>query len=130
MRLVLAAILLFSLAGCAQIRQNILEVSREDLVNVEVAREVATNSMKTRAYNSGFLRCSLGTQMQDLPTSTTLAWDQADQLTMDAGLWSEKDFALGCYLGLQVRMTVAQVEQILKQVAPKVLQYIPSALLW
>jgi len=126
--LLLVGIVLVFLSGCAQLRETTINISEEDIKNVEMAREVAGNYLKTWQLQSGFIRGSLGDRVNELPANVVSAMDELDQLAEQYQAGDPNDFTdynLGLSLGLRVRMLSSIVAEALKFYMPEALDFVP-----
>lgn len=114
--------------GCVSMRKGVLDLTREDLLNVETARECATTLLKTWPFYSGLIRGALGGRINDLPKNAVDAMDELDGLADKLGTDNLTDHELGYSIGLRVRMLGELIIAALKEYAPDVISLIPIAL--
>ena len=121
------AILVFLLAlsgyGCSAIRGGIVDLGQWDIKNAETTRQVAKDFLSTWLLNSGFIRASLGENINKLPLQAVKAMDELDILASKTA-WS--DFELGASLGLRVRMLGSLIVATLQQYFPNILKDVPE----
>ena len=111
------------------IRKNIVDLSKQDMENADTTREVARNLLSTWQLNSSFFRAAMGPQLKELPASIVDSMDELDKLAaIPQEQWT--DDVLGRSVGLRVRIMGAVVSDTLKKFVPKVLEFIPTGLLW
>lgn len=119
----LVFLLILSVQGCSAIRGGIVDLGQWDIKNAETTRQVAKDFLSTWLLNSGFIRASLGENINKLPLQAVKAMDELDILASKTA-WS--DFELGASLGLRVRMLGSLIVATLQQYFPNVLKDIPS----
>lgn len=111
------------LPGCVSLRGAALDLSREDLANAEVSREVAKNMIETWAINSGFMRAYLGNRINEMPVRFTQALDMLDEMYDNRHTLT--DLGLGAVLGLRLRLVEETIRECIKDHAPELLRYLP-----
>ena len=109
--------------GCSTISRGIVGLGQWDVKNAEATKKMAKDFLSTWPLNSGFIRASLGENIDKLPHQAVKAMDELDALAVKTG-WS--DFELGSSLGLRVRMLGSLIVATLQQYFPNVLKDIPS----
>lgn len=109
--------------GCSYIRRGVVGLGQWDIKNAEASKQLARDFLSTWPLNSGFIRASLGENIDKLPHQAVKAMDELDTLAAKTG-WS--DFELGASLGLRVRMLGSLIVATLQQYFPNVLKDIPS----
>ncbi len=119
LKLIVMILALTFVTSCATVRQGFLEVSQEEVKNVETAREVAKNYLEIWPMQSGLIRGALGTSISEMPAVAIVAMDQLDRLASKKDEYT--DLELGYSLGLRVRMMNQIVIQALRIFAPDVL---------
>ncbi len=125
-KLVVVVLILFLIlfaSGCSTIRGGIVGLGQWDIKNAEASRQVAKDFLSTWLLNSGFIRASLGENINQLPLQAVKAMDELDLLAVKTS-WS--DFELGASLGLRVRMLGSLLAVTLKQYFPNILKDIPA----
>lgn len=116
----------FLLMGCGLMRQTLLDISEEELKNAETARELAKNYLEIWPIQSGLIRGSLGSRLEEMPTQATNAMDELDDLSARCADPNDcSDYDLGLSLGLRVRLLGSVVQEALKVYAPDVIDVIP-----
>lgn len=120
-KMVLISIVLLC-AGCSAMRQAVLDISTEDVKNIETAREVSLKSLSIWTFQSGFIKGTLGNRINELPNEAIQAIDELDRL---AELPEQSDYELGLFLGLKVRLLSSVVQIILEKYAPDVVDLLP-----
>ena len=109
--------------GCSTIRRGIVGLGQWDVKNAEATKQMAKDFLSTWPLNSGFIRASLGENIDKLPHQAVKAMDELDVLAGKTG-WS--DFELGSSLGLRIRMLGSLIVATLQQYFPNVLKDVPS----
>jgi hypothetical protein len=119
------------LMGCAGMREGVVRVSEEDIINAQISREVALNLLQTWPINSGFIRGALGDRITEMPEQALNAMDRLDELAIEylAGEHEIDDWEAGESLGLRIRLMAATVREALMMFAPEVLQMLPVGLI-
>lgn len=126
LQLIIVVVLLVTLAGCQLVRQSAIDISKEEVKNLETCREIAVNYLSIWPMQSGFIRGALGSRIDELPTQAVDAMDELDLLAAEAQ--DQSDYELGLSLGLRVRLLSSIVMQVLKQYAPDVIELLPIVL--
>ena len=119
MRKVALAFLVICLSGCS----FTFEQSERELKDLEYTRKAAKNYLEIAPMQIGFVKGSMGPDIEKLPTSTLEAIDELHDLAMDPN--SCGDFEYGYSLGLRVRITNDIIKKILERYAPEILRYWP-----
>ena len=122
----LLIVLMIGFSGCSFIRRSALKVSKEDLKNAEVAREIAKNCLSTWPINSSFIKGAMGSSLDKLPLDAIKAMTELDVMADIEGELT--DSQVGYTLGLKVRFYTGLIKEALKQYAPNVLKLLPFAL--
>ena len=134
-----------ALVSCASMREAAIDVTQEELQNLETARQVAITELELWPFQSGAIRGGLGDSISELPFQAVRAMDELDVLSGvsdDKELLAEHckycltkddlgekktpkgDFTLGYSLFLRVRLLKEIVKEALKQYAPDVLDLV------
>jgi len=119
-KIMLASVILCILSACAGIRQDTIDLSLQDLENIETSKQIAVNLLKAWPFKSGFIRGAMGSKLDELPAQAIDAMNEMDRLAMEVDSLSDQD--LGLSLGLQVRMLQQTVQVALEMFAPDVLK--------
>lgn len=115
------------ICGCTMMRETAIDISEEELLNAEMAREVASNYLSMWSIQSGFIRGALGSRIDELPAQAVNAMDELDQLAI-ADPNSYTDYDLGLSLGLRARLLGSVVQEALRMYAPDILDLLPILL--
>lgn len=110
------------LSGCSAMTQ--IEKQTDDGI-----RSYGTVSIENWSLRSGYYTCAMGASPLKFPMLNISADDlmaltnnpvvvtgiaQLDAVTVKAGYWKDKDWAIGCVAGGKNRMTVSQVTAAIK----------------
>ena len=115
------------ICGCTMMRETAIDISEEELLNAEMAREVASNYLSMWSIQSGFIRGALGSRIDDMPAQAVIAMDELDQLANEDPN-SYTDYDLGLSLGLRARLLGSVVQEALRMYAPDILDLLPILL--
>lgn len=118
--LIFSALSLIFSVGCGGLRQNAVQLSQQDLANIEIAKEIAVNLLKAWPVKSGFIKGAMGPKLAELPQQALEAMNELDRLAVTPEALSDEE--IGVSLGLGVRMLQQTVLTALEQFAPDVLQ--------
>ncbi len=124
MRYLVIAIITLCMVGCAGLRKDLIQISKEDMKNAETTRIVAKNMLLSWKLNSGYLRGVMGDRILELPSSALKAIQELDILAEKQNL---SDYELGYSVGLRVKLLGHLVENAIKEVAPDLIRYLPIA---
>lgn len=114
------AAILWTLTGCAGLRQNAIQASEQDLQNIETAIQVSKNLLTAWPFKSGIIKATLGAKLVALPQEAVAAMTELD--TLAANVDTLTDEQLGVGLGLHVRVLQEAVKAALEQFAPEILE--------
>ncbi len=106
LKIIVFVITLMFLSSCAMFRKDILKISREDMKNAEVSRQVARNWLSTWQINSGIIRLSFKQIEGVLPCDCFAKVDRLDAL-------SQKDAEGHCVLELHASPGFLSLESIM-----------------
>lgn len=120
-RLWIILLILPILLGCAESRKFTLKMSQEDLKNAANSRKIADNMMSRWSLNSGAIRCGMGGAFEESRLAPIVI--KYDKAVMDAGKWVQEDFDRGCVLGLEAKLGVKSMEEIVSRIMELVAQY-------
>lgn len=126
LQLIIVVMLSVTLMGCQFARQSAIDISAEEVKNLETCREIAVNYLEIWPMQSGFIRGALGSRIDELPIQAVEAMDELDLLAAEAQ--DQSDYQLGLSLGLRVRLLSAIVMQVLEQYAPDIIDLLPIVL--
>jgi len=121
MKKLIIILMLGFLLGCTALQKSALNLSKIEIKNAEVSRQVAKDFLSTWKLNSGFIRGSLGDKINQFPHEAVKAMDELDALA-EKTEWN--DFDLGYSLGARVRLLGVIVFEAVKHYFPKALEYI------
>lgn len=128
MRKLLLVAVMVLIAGCALTRQTAIDISSEEVENMDAVRVVARNYLSIWPMQSGAIRAALGSRIDALPAQAVEAMDELDDLAAVDDPNSYTDYQLGASLGLRVRILCDLVVEALKMYAPDVLEVVPLLL--
>ncbi len=111
-------------AGCSPIRQAVIGISTENVKNAEAMRKVSMNCLSVWQIQSGFIKGSLGSRINELPKEAVEAIEELDRLSE---LSEQTDYELGLFLGLKVRLLSSVVSVTLEKYAPDLVEYLTLA---
>ncbi len=117
----LVFVMLF-VSACSTLRGVAVRYTQEDLQNVEVARQVAQDLLKTWPMKSGIIRGALGSNINKLPVEAVQAMDELDALAEKCGECTDNEY--GYSLGLKIRMLGELVQEAIELYAPDVLDLV------
>jgi len=105
--------------GCnAAVRKDAINLSREDVANVETLREISRNLLKTWPIYAGMINGAMDTKK--LPQEAVDAMIELRELAGKKDTLS--DFDLGRNLGLQIRVRAETVKLALRMLAPGLME--------
>jgi len=111
------------LLSCSNIREFTLSASQEDLANAANNRIIADNMMSRWSLNSGAIQCGMGGAFEESRLKPIV--DKYDKIVKDSGLWNDKDYLRGCAMGLEAKMGVKGMEEMVRRIMEIVAQYGP-----
>ena len=114
-------------AGCEMTRQTATVISTENVKNTETMKEISQSCISVWLVQSGFIRGTLGSRINELPNEATDAIDELDRL---AGLPERSDYELGLFLGLKVRLSSSVLRVTLEKYSPNVGEILPLVFLF
>lgn len=114
-------------SGCQFGRDTALDLSVENLKNMDTVREVAENCRMAWPTESGLIKAAIGPGMDELSVQDVNTINELDLLaTKDPN--DITDSELGTFLGLKLRLYGSVVRKLLEQYAPNVLKLLPLIL--
>ena len=120
----LMIVLLVLVGGCSILRQAGEDYCDESKLNTNSIRSTSRCILDAWPTRHGLIVGTLGPRIEELPKECIDAMDELDTLSaVDPN--NLTDYQLGKTLGLNVRLLMKTVEEILKKYAPEVLRYMP-----
>jgi hypothetical protein len=111
-------------SACASLPQKMVQLTQEDVENIEALRIAAKNMLITWPMYSGIIKGALGSRMSEMPARTLAAMEELDELAKKTELTDED---LGYSLGVRIPMLTDMIRRTLEIFAPNVLKSLPAA---
>lgn len=110
------------LGGCVAMRQAVVDVTKENALNIETTRQVAEQCLGDWPVISGFIKGVLGGRINELPNETIQALKRLDEIAVQP---EYTDYELGEFLGLKAQVIGSVVQIIIEKYAPNAIDFLP-----
>ena len=141
--MLLAACLALLFNGCATMRENIVDLSKSDIKNIDAVKEAARNLLVTWPTYSGIIQGYFEDDLGQLPGSFSKNIYQLDviacaygpqrypeyvkeRLSCNGEGYEPTDWELGYSLALRILMLRDSIKSVIDQFAPELLEYLPA----
>jgi len=115
--LLTATIVCLMFGGCVAMRQGVMDVTKENALNIQTARQVAEQCIDDWPVISGFIRGLVRPAELSVETVTALA--RLDEI---AAMPEPTDYDLGEFVGLKTRVTADIVRVVIGRYSPNVIE--------
>lgn len=103
-------------------RQAVVDVTKENALNIATTRQVAEQCLSDWPVISGFIKGVLGGRINELPNEIVQALKRLDEI---AALTEHTDYELGEFLGLKAQVIGSVVQIIIGKYAPNAIEFLP-----
>ena len=118
MKILIPILICFALCGCSVMKEQ----AERELAWTQTARETAHNQFLMTAFQVAALKAYMAERMNELPASTVVAIDLAEQLALNYDPNIVTDVELGTMYGLRAKIFCDLTRQI---VGPELSRYLP-----